>query len=126
MELGQPRMSRQTWALRPKVIETEAAARSDQRVIEVHPVVSFRALGDRDVEWPKKTWNGQLRRRRLLSDAGIDLPDDLGPAGRVPADDVLDAAAAAWSARRHALGQAVAIPETEEVDRHGRRLAIWY
>jgi len=124
--LGQAKMSHQTWALRAKVIETDAVARSDQRLIEVHPEVCFRAIGGRDLQWPKKTWNGQLLRRSLLSSAGIDLPDDLGRAGAVPVDDVLDAAAAAWSARRYALGQAVPLPSPPEVDPDGRQLAIWY
>jgi hypothetical protein len=54
-----------------------------------------------------------MHRRRLLADtAGIVLPDDLGPAGRAAAvDDVLDAAAAAWTARRVAHGQARPLPD---------------
>jgi Protein of unknown function (DUF429) len=40
-------------------------------------------------------------RRQLLAEAGICLPDDLGSAGEKAApDDVLDAAAAAWTALR--------------------------
>ncbi|MCP4085678.1 MAG: DUF429 domain-containing protein [Actinomycetia bacterium] len=125
-ERGQPKMSRQTWALLLKVEEAEALASSDDRLIEVHPEVSFRAMTDRDLEWPKKSWNGQMLRRRLLTDAGIVLPDQLDSAGVIPVDDVLDAAAAAWSARRHAQGQARALPDHVEVDRTGHRLAIWY
>ena len=78
------------------------------------------------VAWSKKGWNGQAARRRLLEDQGIVLPDDLGPAGRVPSDDVLDAAAAAWSAHRIALGTAVSLPAPPETSDTGLPVAIWY
>ncbi|NUP38908.1 MAG: DUF429 domain-containing protein, partial [Streptomyces sp.] len=52
--------------------------------------------------------------------------DELGPAGRVPPDDVLDAAAAAWSAHRIALGTAASLPDPPETTRDGLPVAIWY
>jgi predicted RNase H-like nuclease len=42
-----------------------------------------------------------------------------------PADDVLDAAAAAWTARRKAVGEARSLPDPPELIR-GRPVAIWY
>ena len=74
----------------------------------------------------KKSWNGFAERRRLLSAAGIELPHDPLEHADASVDDVLDAAAAAWSARRIALGQAGALPEHEVFDERGRRIAIWY
>ena len=53
----------------------------------------------------KSTWAGAVTRRRLLAAQGIELPGDLGLAGQqVGVDDVLDAAAVAWTARRFAAG----------------------
>ncbi|MFJ9709402.1 DUF429 domain-containing protein [Streptomyces sp. NPDC101234] len=52
------------------------------------------------------------------------LPDTLGEADRVPADDVLDAAVAAWSAHRIALGAAQRIPEPPQRDAEGRAIEI--
>jgi hypothetical protein len=47
----------------------------------------------------KKSWAGACERRYALSVSGIELPAELGEAGvRAGFDDVLDAAAAAWSA----------------------------
>jgi len=40
-------------------------------------------------------------------------------------DDVLDAAAAAWTARRYANGQAQSMPGTPEVFSDGIECAIW-
>jgi predicted RNase H-like nuclease len=44
----------------------------------------------------------------------------------VPVDDVLDAAAAAWSAHRIALGIAGRVPEAPELDAEGRAVEILY
>ncbi len=66
------------------------------------------------------------RRRALLAGAGIDLPDEPGRAGRAAPDDVLDAAAAAWSARRIASGCACSVLEHPPRDGGGRPVAMWY
>jgi len=65
-------------------------------------------------------------RAALLAAAGITLTADLGPAGRVAGvDDVLDAAAAAWTARRVAAGHAVSLPSPPETYSDGLPCAIW-
>ena len=43
----------------------------------------------------------------------------------VPPDDLLDAAAAAWTARRVLAGSARPLPDPPEVDSSGRPVAIW-
>ena len=62
----------------------------------------------------------------MLTGAGIRLPDDLGDAGAVAPDDVLDAAVAAWSALRIARSEAKTFPSEPEIDERGRAVAIWY
>jgi predicted RNase H-like nuclease len=78
------------------------------------------------LEVGKKTWQGLARRRRLLAENGIVLPDELPDVGQAAPDDVVDAAACAWSAFRFDSGFAVALPEDVETDLNGRRIAIWY
>jgi predicted RNase H-like nuclease len=102
-------VSRQSFGLREKVLQAVEFV-SDPRVYEVHPEVSFREMADGPLPHAKKSWAGQRHRRRLLARAGISLPDDLGIANVVPVDDVLDAAAAAWSADRIVRGCAVRLP----------------
>lgn len=92
----QPSLSAQAFALRRAILDAERHAAA---VREGHPEVSFRALAGRPLAFAKRTWNGQMLRRRLLGAEGIELPD-LIDAGIVPADDLLDAAAMAWTARR--------------------------
>jgi predicted RNase H-like nuclease len=116
-----PSVSSQAYALRIKILEVDAVTTADERVFEVHPEVSFRALAGHALP-PKKTWNGQMTRRAALAGAGIVLPDDLGAGGNVPPDDVLDAAGAAWSAGRIASGSAESLP-AHVAERIG---PIWY
>ncbi|MGW1894574.1 DUF429 domain-containing protein [Streptomyces sp. NPDC002004] len=128
-ELTGAGLSRQSWGLAVKLREANGllTGPDSARLFEVHPEVSFRALaGGTPLEHRKKSWAGQMIRRSLLSAAGIDLPDELGEAGRVPPDDVLDAAAAAWTAHRIAQGHARSLPDPPQHDGRGREIAIRY
>jgi predicted RNase H-like nuclease len=123
--MGVSKMSRQAWALLPKIRETALVAEADERVYEVHPETSFRAMAGDALRWRKKSWNGLHERRRLLTAEGIVVPESLDTVGAVPADDLLDAAAAAWSARRILRGQGDSLPSPPE-ECGGRKIAIWY
>jgi predicted RNase H-like nuclease len=127
-ELAGGRLSRQAWALGPKLLEARACWQEHPlQIHEVHPELSFRALaGGVPLPWAKKTWRGQNTRRALLARAGVVLPDALGEADDVPVDDVLDAAAAAWSAARIVDGTSAGVPAAEERDTEGRLLEIRY
>ena len=116
-------VSRQAYALSPNVRIVNELADEDPRVIEVHPEVSFRALVGDVLAYGKSTWNGQAIRRRALDAAGIPLPELLEEAGGVPPADVLDAAVAAWTARRFAAGEAGSLPADS---RPGSTPVIWF
>ena len=74
----------------------------------------------------KTTWAGAVQRRALLAQADILLDGDLGLAGeQAGVDDVLDAAAAAWTARRVSQGSARCLPGPPEVFSDGIPSAIW-
>ncbi len=125
-ELTGAGLSRQSWALRPKLLEANAIwERHPALLFEAHPEVSFRQMAGEPLAYAKKTWSGQARRRELLARHGIVLPDQLGPAGQAPPDDILDAAAVAWSAHRMATGAALSHPSPPE-EANGARIAIWY
>lgn len=118
---GSPGVSAQTYALRTHILRAAPVAAGDQRVHEVHPEVSFVAAGTgRLLPWPKASWSGLMLRRRILAEAGVVLPDELGGAGGAGAADVLDAAVVAWSADRIARGVAEPLPAHA-----GRSQAIW-
>jgi predicted RNase H-like nuclease len=118
-------VSAQAHALGPRITHVTRLAESDPRFREVHPEVSFRALKDEHPLRHRKKWaGGALERIELLRRHGIELTD-LGPAASAPLDDVLDAAAAAWSAQRIAAGTAGTLPDPPEVI-GGHPVAIWY
>ena len=108
-----------------RILEVQEIAPGDERVYEVHPEVSFRALADHCLP-RKRSWNGHMQRRALLVKAGIVIPDYLKHAGTAGADDILDAAVAAWSAGRVAAGKAMSLPCPPERGHGGRKIAIWY
>lgn len=119
--------SRQAWALRAKVVELDAWWRGAPcPVHEVHPEVSFSLMVGAPIAARKTSWAGLAARRAALAGQGVVVPDDIGAAGRVAgADDVVDAAAVAWTARRIAAGIARPFPDPP-VDLPGTgRQAIW-
>ncbi|HEY2946796.1 MAG TPA: DUF429 domain-containing protein [Micromonosporaceae bacterium] len=118
-------LSRQAFGLRRKLWEANELWDADDRLHEVHPEVSFRELAGAPVAYPKTTWNGVAMRGTLLARGGVCLPDDLAAAGLAAPDDVLDAAAVAWSAHRIATGAARSLPDPPQRDDGGRAVAIW-
>jgi predicted RNase H-like nuclease len=127
LELTGKGLSRQSFNLRVRLLEAnELYDRGDFLLREVHPELSFATMGAGPAPRSKKTWDGQRDRVERLRTVGIELPDRLGAAGTVPTDDVLDAAAAAWSAHRIGGGVASSVPEPPEVNERGQQLAIWY
>lgn len=117
VELTGKSVSAQSYALRDRVLDVDEHAHRDERVIEVHPEVSFSELAHRPL-LPKKRTDGQAERRALLEEAGIELPAWVP---RIAEPDLLDATVAAWSAGRYARGEALPLPEGHE----GRIGAIW-
>lgn len=118
-------VSAQSHALGPRILHLTRHAQSDPRFYEVHPEVSFRAMNDgRPLRHRKKSAGGVLERIELLRQEGIEL-GELDDAASAPLDDVVDAAAAAWSAHRIATGQARTLPDPPELV-EGQSVAIWY
>lgn len=117
-------LSHQSFALVPKIAEVDRWVRGGAGtvVLEVHPEVSFTALGA-DTVWSKKTSAGAATRVCALRKAEIVVPKRPYPPG-VGSDDVLDACAVAWTARRHASGVSRSLPEVAERFSDGLPAAI--
>lgn len=103
-------LSRQAYALSDRIDEVADLAAADTRLVEVHPEVSFRAMKGTPLRYAKHTWSGLAERRALLASVGVLLHDDLTGGERAAPDDVVDAAAAAWSAMRIAEGRSATLP----------------
>jgi len=114
-------LTRQTFNLFAKLREVDAVidATNQRRFVEASPECSFRALTGH-VLAPKRTREGrQARHRALEAQFG---PIDLRVTDARP-DDVLDAYALLWTARRHAEGSAISFPG-DEVDGRGLMMRI--
>jgi predicted RNase H-like nuclease len=119
----------QAWGLRRKIAEADefrrrASSRTSLvQVYEVHPELSFAVLAGAPLSDSKHTRTGLATRRELLVRVGITLPPKV--AG-VPENDLLDAAAVAWSARRIAVGQAAVLTSPAQRADDGAEIAIRY
>jgi predicted RNase H-like nuclease len=120
-------VSIQAFSLKAKLLDVQAFIQEGQhRIIEVHPEVSFARLAGKPLTTRKSTWAGMQQRQRLLTSAGIDLDQDFGIAGALAGvDDMLDAAIAAWTARRYVAGEARPLPDPPETFTDGLPSAIW-
>ena len=128
-ELTGKGFSVQAWGLRRKIAEADqfrrgaAAEPGGVRLHEVHPELSFAALAGAPLPDTKHTPAGLAVRRDLLARAGITLPPKIAGAA---VDDLLDAAAVAWSALRIAAGTAVTLTNRDQPADDGAEIAIRY
>jgi predicted RNase H-like nuclease len=114
---GHPIMTRQAIAILPKIAEVDAAMRVDasrqEWIVEVHPELCFLALAARLGEpvtatgLPRKRGvAGRAARLALLRRVFPDVSERVDaapwPRREVGRDDILDAYAALWTARRYA------------------------
>ena len=123
------KLSRQAFAILPKVREADLVMTPalQDRVVEVHPEVSFWALnGRRTLEFWKRKPQGAQERLRILAPAFADsIPALRSPKGS-GLDDLYDACAAAWTAGRIAYGTAERLPPAPDLDSTGLRMEIVY
>ena len=129
------KVSKQCFHLFPKIREMDAilTPHMQDRIFECHPELAFWAMnGEQPLREPKKVKSrahppGLALRRRLLLAGGMPAMV-LEEGGALPkgvgADDLLDAAACAWTARRALQGQAVRLPQQPPVDARGLRMEI--
>jgi predicted RNase H-like nuclease len=123
-------ISQQAWRLLPKIRDVDTLLRDDptraERIIEVHPEVSFYYWNDEvPLTASKKSREGRAVRARLIDatwpGARERLLHDLRTAhrGEFGEDDLCDAFAALWSMQRHRSRTSVSLPATLEFDSVG-------
>ena len=136
-------LSKQAFALLPKIREVRNILHQVPdalpRVVEVHPEVSLGRMADGPMQFHKSYQPGVAERLAVLERhfpniveaallKGITTRPGSGEEGRKPLapglDDVLDAAAGAWTARRLALGQALRLGGDGE-DEGGFPMSMW-
>lgn len=126
-------MSKQCFAILPKIAEVDAVLRQNpearELVFEIHPELSFAVWkGGRAMRDRKRSRDGRKEREALI-DAhwpGVRkaLRNQLSRNGWAD-DDLNDAMAALWSAERIDSGGAIRFPENVEVDAAGIAMRMW-
>jgi predicted RNase H-like nuclease len=127
-------MSKQAFAICPKIREVDEALRANRqlqkRVYEVHPEVTFRVWRGAAMNHSKKTPAGQADRMRLIrAHFGEDAFETVRAKHRprdVADDDILDAFAALRTAERIANGISRSFPEDPPLDAFGLPMRIVY
>lgn len=123
------KISRQAFGIVPKIREVDEAMTpfAQDWAFEVHPEMCFWALNEsRPMLKGKKSASGKAQRLSLLRTVFPEM--DIHIKSRRPgieADDVIDAAAAAWTALRHSEGRARQVCPPE-VDARQISATIWY
>ena len=129
-------LSQQGFSILPKIAEVNdfRTPGVQERIVEVHPEVSFAALnGGNPVLSRKGKPAGFAELYALLVErSGFSgVPDTfaashIAPGMKVHADDTLDAIVAAWTAKRVVEGTALRIPPEPEIGFRGLKAQIVY
>ncbi|WP_419924943.1 DUF429 domain-containing protein [Candidatus Poriferisocius sp.] len=123
-------LSIQAFHLLPKVREVrveltpeDLAPHATPQAAEVHPETSFAVLAGRAMESSKRQPSGQAERLAVLAPEFTNLAELPTAVPGTTIDDLLDAAAAAWTARRMAAGTAQTLGEGQ-IDATGFPMSI--
>ena len=128
-ELTGKGISAQAWGLRRKITEADqfrrraAAGPHGVQLYEVHPELSFAALAGAPLPDSKHTPAGLAVRRDCSPGQASPCRSKVAGAAE---NDLLDAAAVAWSARRIAAGTAVTLTSPGQPADDGTEIAIRY
>ena len=129
------RVAAQAFGIYAKVRELDALLEARPalrgRIREVHPEICFWAWNSGvPMRHYKKTEAGERERRILVErhfgDGALEVVRRQLAPKRAPADDVLDAFAALWTAERIARGVARTLPDEPLLDARGLRMEIVY
>jgi predicted RNase H-like nuclease len=122
-------VSRECFALIPKMREIDAAMgpKLQDRIFESHPELAFRTMNGAPLAESKRSRAGAELRKSLLRKRGLKVEAlfGRGHARRdCKEDDLLDAAALAWVARRIRDGENQCFPSDPPRDARGLRMEI--
>ena len=123
IEVGDKRVNVFQWAIRPKVRDIDLVLRKhekvQERIREGHPEVTFALMNQNKPMLSKKKPAGLDDRIKLLRSYFSDIRT-----GAPHLEDVLDAYALLWTAKKIQLGSERRFPELPEHDAFGLRMEI--
>ncbi len=126
-------ISRQAWAIVPRMIEVDRLLREEPEIQKVfresHPELCFARLNDDEpMRWSKHKYLGVRERLQIaaeyIPEAEKILARSLHRFNQVTADDMLDAFILAIHARSASKGEAVFLPKNPQFDALGLRMQM--
>jgi len=128
------KISKQAWAITPKIREVDDLLRDRDSLVstlrEVHPEVCFRAWAGAPLSSSKKRHEGSQERRLLVVDhfgvEALEMTRRAWKRASVSDDDILDAFAALRTAERLYAGTAERMPVSAPTDSCGLQMEIVY
>lgn len=128
------RVPRQTFAILPKIREIDGLLQANaglhHRLLEVHPELSFAAWAGTPMVHRKKSAAGRQSRQELI--AQLYGPNEFSRLAAIlrgnhfGSDDLADAFANLWTARRVQAGTASRLPAEPAFDSTGLPMHMWY
>jgi len=123
------KLTLQSWGIAPKIRDIDDALQigSKKWAFEVHPELCFREMNRQNLlRYSKRKEAGRFERTQLLTPYFPGIRQHLANReSGVGADDLLDAAAAAWTAIRHYQGKAESVGAAC-VDERGLPMRIYF
>ena len=127
-------ISQQAWAIYPKIREVDetlcSSANLRDRVIEVHPELTFSAWSGAPIIPPKRKAEGRAIRRKLIDEHFGPLAFSSARAtidkSQAADDDIADAFAALWTAQRLLNDRAQTLPPSPPLDSQGLPMRMVY
>ncbi len=120
-------LTKQAWAIVPKITEVDRLLTPEMQscVREGHPEVSFAQINDGEaMSCSKHSLEGRRERISLLEKHFSTVASQIQAHSRIT-EDLIDAYALLWTARRIRSGQVVALPEQSPIDAKELLMQIW-
>jgi len=121
-------ISKQAHAISPKIYEVDVLMTRgmQDRIFEVHPEFCFLELAGHPMKNSKKTEAGYRERKGFLPGFREIIQQlEMQQPPKLKKDDVLDACAACWTAKRIHEKIAIRIPSDPPIDSRGLRMEMW-
>jgi len=130
------RISKQAWNIVPKIRDVDGFLTENEilreKVKEVGPEICFQALADLPMKYSKKSPEGFLERKETLGNICLFTDELVGTAllryrrKHLAKDDILDAFAAAITAKMGYMYGFEYVPFEPEIDSHGLKIQLVY
>ena len=125
-------LSKQAFNIGKKILEVDGFLKTDRnfKLIESHPEICFKILSGKVLQTKKNTFEGQLERRKIISNLSIELDKTIAkalktyPKSEAQPDDIIDAAVLCLSAQISLSFNSLVWKDFSSIDENGIEVKI--